>query len=87
MTAQIQGRPTCVHNNCKQVDRLLTSIAFDRIVQNYIAETDPERKYLIFKDLNNLIINLSSMNDTIIDIAILDKNDQRVYFCMGKMNR
>jgi two-component system, sensor histidine kinase YesM len=73
-----------ISSNCKQVDRLLTSIAFDRIVQNYISETDPEKKYLIFKDLNNLIINLSSMNDTILDIAILDKNDERVYFLHGE---
>ena len=73
-----------ISNNCGQLDRLLTSIAFDRTVQTYISETDPEKKYLIFKDLNNLMINLSSMNEGIIDISILDKNDKRVYFLHGE---
>lgn len=73
-----------IDSNSKQVDRLLTSVAFNQTVQSYINITDPEKKYSTFKDINNYMINLSNTYEGIIDIAILDRNGNKVYFLNGE---
>lgn len=73
-----------ISNNCDLFDRLLTSIAYNRIVQSYTVEKDVEKKSLMFKDVNNFFINLSSMNEGIIDFVLLDSEGERVYFLKGE---
>ena len=73
-----------ISNNCDIIDRLLTSMAYNRIVQSYTFENDITKKSLLYKDVNNFFINLSSMNEGIIDFVILDNYYQRVYYLKGE---
>lgn len=73
-----------IAGNCRQIGQVLTGVAFNRTVQTYIGMTDPEEKYRTFKDINSYMISLASMYDGIIDIAVVDRNGQRVYFLNGE---
>jgi two-component system sensor histidine kinase YesM len=73
-----------ISNNCGMIDRLLSSMAYNRIVQSYTTEKDANKKYLMYKDVDNFFINLSSMNEGIIDFVILDNKGEKVYFLMGE---
>jgi two-component system sensor histidine kinase YesM len=70
--------------NCDIIDRLLSSMAYNRLVQAYTFEKDVTKKSLLYKDVNNFLINLSSMNEGIIDLVVLDNSYQRVYYLKGE---
>jgi len=70
--------------NCDFMDRLLTSIAYNRVVQNYTIEKDDEERFSMYDDINNFFITLSEMNEGIIDFVLLDENGEKVYFLKGE---
>ena len=73
-----------ISSNCDFMDRLLTSIAYNRVVQSYTLEKDDEKRFAMYDDVNNFFINLSDMHEGILDFVLLDEKGEKVFFLKGE---
>ncbi len=64
---QIERR---IGDNCDLLEKIMRSVSFDSLVQDYMLETDPYSKYQIFYKLKPNFLNLVSIKDGILDIGV-----------------
>lgn len=76
ITSQIKGN---ISSNCKMYSRILTSIAYNELMQSYIMETDMNRKFADFGKVSNFVSNMQGMQEGIIDIAIIGDIGSKYY--------
>ncbi|WP_339316749.1 sensor histidine kinase [Paenibacillus sp. FSL R10-2734] len=61
------------------ISGLITNVAFNNVVQNFVTETDPLKKYDIYQQLKiYLMSNMLSANDGIMDIAIMSNSNSKI---------
>ena len=63
-----------VSKTCEQIDKLIQSVAYNQMVQEYLTETDSGRKYEEYKNIVNLLHNTKNINSGIIDIVIVGQD-------------
>ncbi|WP_308639494.1 sensor histidine kinase [Paenibacillus silvisoli] len=80
MTFQIKK---AISNNTDLLDRILTGVAYNSIIQDYIMETDPLTKVDLFGKVNNFLLNMQGMNEAIRDIAFVSDAGNS-YFMKGR---
>jgi two-component system sensor histidine kinase YesM len=68
-----------ISSNCDLSNRILTSIAYDGNIQDYMMEVDPIKKIEIFKKVKSFLENMQDMKAGIIDIVILGDNGNSYY--------
>lgn len=67
-----------VNNTCEQIDKLMQSVAYNQMVQNYLTEVDSQRKFEEYKNVVNFLHNTKNINSGIIDIAIVGQDGNSV---------
>lgn len=80
LTAQIKEN---ISSTCKLYSRVLTNIAYNSVLQDYIMETDENKKFENFSKVGNLMNNMQDMQEGIIDFAIIGDNGSS-YFLKGQ---
>lgn len=60
--------------NCDVLSRLVQNISYSKVVQNYLIETDPVKKYEQYEQIKDYLRNLSNIKDGIIDIVLLSNS-------------
>ncbi|UVI30164.1 cache domain-containing sensor histidine kinase [Paenibacillus spongiae] len=79
MIAQIKQT---VHSNKDVIDRLMTNIAYNNDVQNYLTEPEIAQIYMYSKRISSLFINMRTLKEGILDI-VLHGEDGRWYDLYG----
>jgi two-component system, sensor histidine kinase YesM len=59
-----------INDNCDLLEKIMRSVAFDSLVQDYMLETDPLQKYQIFYKLKPNFLNLVSIKEGILDLGV-----------------
>ena len=60
--------------NFEEIGHISSSIAYNQLVQNYLLESDPNNKFTLYQHMVNLLNNTKTLNNTIIDIALIGEN-------------
>ncbi len=60
-----------ISSNCDAINRILTSIAYNDVVTEYLSEVEPLPKYELFNKLNNFLDNMMNVRDGIVDIVVV----------------
>lgn len=63
-----------INSNCEQINKIITSVAYDKVIQDFLVETDTEKKYVLSRSIDNLFENITYLRDDIYDIVIIGKN-------------
>lgn len=74
-----------VSDNCDVLNRIVLNIKYNKIVQDYILETEPLEKFELYKNVKNFISNIKEMKDGIIDVVIIDNYNNIVEFNGGSV--
>lgn len=75
LSSQIAGS---LDNFADSVDRIAQSIAYNRIAQDYLMEQDAGARFQLFLTLSNLLENMRSLDDRIIDIQLVGTNGNSI---------
>ncbi len=73
-----------VDDNCDLLKKIVVSVSFDSLVQDYMLEKDPYAKYEIFNKLRSNFLNLMSIKEGILDIGV--QNDTGTSFFVRGRN-
>ena len=71
-----------VIDNSNTLNNILTSIAYNSMVQEYLIEDDPVDKYELNLKVTNLLTNMIGLKDGVIDIILL-REDKSTYYLNG----
>ncbi|MFC5402769.1 cache domain-containing sensor histidine kinase [Cohnella soli] len=80
MTFQIKQS---IAGNSDLMERILSAVANNKAMQDYLLETDPLRKVELFYQLNNFLLNMQGMNEGIVDFVFLS-DEGTSYYLKGK---
>ncbi|MFV0504924.1 MAG: sensor histidine kinase [Lachnospirales bacterium] len=61
--------------NLDNLKNIASSIAYNKIIQKYLIEDDPEKKFTLYQQVINLLNNTKLLNNSILDIAIIGQNE------------
>lgn len=75
LSSQIAGS---LDNFADSIDRIAQSIAYNRIAQDYLMEQDAGARFQLFLTLTNLLENMRSLDDRIIDIQLVGTNGNSI---------
>lgn len=67
--------------NGSQINKIITSTAYDGVVQQYLTEEDYLKRVNLSKNLDNLFRNIIQLREGILDIVILGKDD--IFYSMS----
>lgn len=80
MTFQIKQS---IAANSGLMERILSAVANNKAVQDYLLERDNLRKVELFYQVNNFLLNMQGMNEGILDFVFLSDEDTS-YYLKGK---
>ena len=60
--------------NCDIINRIITNIAYNPTIQDYLMETDEVAKLELLKKVDKLLINMAGIKDGILDILVIGDN-------------
>ncbi|MFD0960510.1 cache domain-containing sensor histidine kinase [Paenibacillus chungangensis] len=60
-----------IGTNVNAMNRVMAAIGYNEIVQQYITEQDPVTRYELYNQISKLIVNLKSLKQGIVDVAII----------------
>lgn len=55
----------------EEIKNIASSIAYNQLVQQYLVEVDAQKKFNLYGSVINLLNNTKSLNNSILDIAVL----------------
>ncbi|MGG1634947.1 sensor histidine kinase [Paenibacillus sp. NRS-1760] len=67
--------------NGSQINKIITSTAYDGVVQQYLTEDDYLKRVNLSENLDNLFRNIIQLREGILDIVILGKHD--IFYSMS----
>lgn len=82
MTFQIKQS---ISTNSDLMERVLSAVANNKAVQDYLLEKEQLRKFELFSQVNNFLLNMQGMNEGIVDFVFLG-DEGTSYFLKGKNN-
>ena len=62
-----------ISSNCNVIDRISYSVVYNKVVQQYLLESDAAIKYSLYDKLINFLSNMIEIKDGIIDIAFISE--------------
>jgi Putative regulator of cell autolysis len=68
-----------ISNNCSMLNSIITSVAYNSVVQDYLMGADGYERVELFYKINNFLSNMQEMNEGIIDIALLSDYGNSYY--------
>ncbi|MCU6713128.1 sensor histidine kinase [Paenibacillus sp. J5C_2022] len=71
-----------IGTNVNAMNRVMAAIGYNEIVQQYITEQDPVMRYELYGQISKLIVNLKSLRQGIVDVAIIGL-DGNSFNCNG----
>lgn len=65
----------------EEIKNIASSIAYNQLVQQYLMETDAQKKFDLYGHVINLLNNTKALNNSILDIAILGETKNTANLC------
>ncbi|BBI31918.1 sensor histidine kinase [Cohnella abietis] len=62
------------------LNRVLTNVAYNKLVQQYLTVSDELNKFELFQQLNNFIVNMMEMKEGILDIILIGSNGTSISY-------
>jgi two-component system, sensor histidine kinase YesM len=59
-----------INDNCDLLEKIMRSVSFDSLVQDYMLEPDPYERYQIFYKMKPNFLNLVSIKEGILDLGV-----------------
>lgn len=60
--------------NCDIINNIVTSTAYNQVVQEYLTETNQTKKFELYGKMSNLLENMMDIKEGILDIVVMDNN-------------
>lgn len=64
--------------NYQDIQNIATSVAYNLIIQDYLLETDMNSKHGMYTNVYSLLLNLSKLNNSILDIAAFGEGGNKL---------